>query len=99
MQDEQAPRAEVERAANAAAYELRIEVEELQDGGDYRYVATSPDLPNLVVAGDSTEEVLTLAPQVASALIASMKAAGDPLPTSLRPIGPAPFVSHVTAPA
>ncbi len=47
---------------------------------DYRYMATSPDLPNLIVVGDTPDEVLALAPQVASALIASMKAAGDPIP-------------------
>jgi predicted RNase H-like HicB family nuclease len=55
----------------------------VHDGGDYRYMATSPDLPNLLVIGDTTEEVLTLAPQVASALIASMKAVGDALPETL----------------
>ncbi|MBU2611329.1 MAG: hypothetical protein KJ606_10360 [Chloroflexi bacterium] len=57
-------------------YDLRIEVEELDDDSDYRYMAVSPDLPGLIVVGDTTEEVLTLAPQVASALIASIKAAG-----------------------
>ena len=60
-------------------YSLRIIVEALDDG-DYRYLATSPDLPNLIVAGETPEEVLSLAPQVASALIASMKAFGDQLP-------------------
>jgi predicted RNase H-like HicB family nuclease len=54
--------------------DLEIEVEELDDGSDYRFVASSPDLPNLTVVGDTVEEVLVLAPQVASALIASMKA-------------------------
>lgn len=73
-------------------YDLRIELEELDDGSDYRYMATSPDLPNLIVVGDTTDEVLALAPQVASALIASMKAAGDPLPESLwsKTTGPHP---------
>lgn len=66
-------------------YELRIQVEELNDGGDYRFLATSPDLPNLLVAGDSAEEVLNLAPQVASALITSMREAGDPLPPAIEP--------------
>ena len=28
-------------------YDLAIHVEETHDGGDYRYVATSPDLPGL----------------------------------------------------
>jgi len=67
--------------------ELEIKVEELNDGGDYRCLVTSPDLPNLVVAGDTAAEVLALAPQVASALIASMQAAGDPLPDTLRAVG------------
>jgi predicted RNase H-like HicB family nuclease len=65
-------------------YDLEIEIEELDDGGDYRYMATSPDLPNLTVVGDTTEEVLNLVPQVAAALIASVKAAGDALPDTLR---------------
>ncbi len=63
-------------------YDLAIQVEELDDG-DYRYMATSPDLPNLIVVGDTVEEVLSLAPQVAAALIASMKAHGDLLPATL----------------
>jgi predicted RNase H-like HicB family nuclease len=64
-------------------YSLRIVVEELKDDGDYRYLASSPDLPNLIVAGDTPDEVLSLAPQVASALITSIKAAGDRLPNTL----------------
>jgi predicted RNase H-like HicB family nuclease len=64
-------------------YDIEIRVEELNDGGDYRYLATSPDLPNLLVAGDSAEEVLALAPRVAAALIASLRAAGDLLPATL----------------
>lgn len=77
-------------------YDLRIQIEELNDGGGYRYMATSPDLPNLIVVGDSAEEVLAETPHVASALIGSMKTAGDPLPETLRPIPSLPFVSHVT---
>lgn len=79
-------------------YDLEIEVEELDDGSDYRYMATSPNLPNLIVVGDTTEEVLTLVPQVAAALIASMKAAGDALPETLRVISSLPFVSRVAVP-
>jgi predicted RNase H-like HicB family nuclease len=81
-----------------ALYDLRIEVKELHDGGGYGYIATSPDLPDLIVVGDTTEEVLTLAPQVASALIASMKAAGDALPATLQEIPSLPFTSHVIVP-
>jgi predicted RNase H-like HicB family nuclease len=80
-------------------YALEIRVEELEDGGDYRYLATSPDLPNLFVAGDSTEEVLALAPRVAAALIASMKAAGDNLPPTLQIIPSLPFASRITVAA
>jgi predicted RNase H-like HicB family nuclease len=72
-------------------YDLKITVEELKDGSDYHYLATSPELPNLIVVGDTPEEVLTLAPQVAAALITSMKAAGDPLPDTLRVIPSLPF--------
>lgn len=80
-------------------YDLEIQVEELTDEGDYRYMATSPDLPNLIVAGDTPEEVLALAPQVAAALIASMRAAGDSLPPALRPISSLPFRSRIAVPA
>lgn len=80
-------------------YDLRIELEELKDGGDYHYMATSPDLPGLLVAGDTPEEVLALAPQVAAALIASMKDAGDPLPEMVRPITSLPFRSRLAVPA
>ena len=58
-------------------YDLEIEVEELDDGSGYGYMATSPDLPNLIVAGDTPEEVLALVPQVAAALIASISYKGD----------------------
>lgn len=76
-------------------YELQLTIEELNDDGDYRYLATSPDLPNLLVAGDTVDEVLSLAPQIASALIASMKAANDPLPTTLHTISSLPFAARL----
>ena len=76
-------------------YDLQLTVEALDDGGDYRYMALSPDLPNLLVVGDTVEEVLFLAPQVATALIASMKAAGDKLPETLRIIPALPFASRL----
>jgi len=79
-----------------ALYDLAITVEELDDGSGYRYMASSPDLPNLIVVGDTTEEVLSLAPRVAAALIDSMKASGDPLPDTLKVIASLPFVSRVT---
>lgn len=80
-------------------YDIEIVVEEIADGGDYRFVATSPDLPNLLVGGDTPEEVIDLAPQVASALIASMKAAGDSLPPTVRPVPNLPFTSRMAVTA
>jgi predicted RNase H-like HicB family nuclease len=62
-------------------YELRIQLFDLDDGGDYRYVGTSPDLPNLVVVGDSVEEVVANAPGVARALLETMREHGLPLPS------------------
>ena len=80
-------------------YDLRIELEELEDGSDYRYMATSPDLPGLIVVADTTEEVLALVPQVASALIASLKAAGDPMPETAEAITSLPFSSRIAVAA
>jgi predicted RNase H-like HicB family nuclease len=80
-------------------YDLEIKVEELHEGGDYTYVATSPDLPGLLVAGDTIEEVIALTPDVASALIASLRASGDPLPNALHPISAPTFTSHIAVPA
>jgi predicted RNase H-like HicB family nuclease len=80
-------------------YDLAIHVEEIQDGGDYRYVATSPDLPGLLVAGDTAEEVLSLAPSVAGAMIASLRAEGDPLPATMRPMSSFPLITHVAVTA
>ncbi len=60
-------------------YNLKITIEQLEDG-DYRYMATSPDLPNLIVAGDTIDEVLAEAPSVARALIETMQETGQPVP-------------------
>jgi predicted RNase H-like HicB family nuclease len=57
-------------------YSLKIEIEHLEDG-DYRYMATSPDLPNLIVAGDTIDEVLAEVPLVARALIETMQETGQ----------------------
>jgi predicted RNase H-like HicB family nuclease len=57
-------------------YSLKIEIEHLEDS-DYRYMATSPDLPNLIVAGDTIDEVLAEVPLVARALIETMQETGQ----------------------
>lgn len=64
-------------------HSLKIQIEPLEDG-DYRYMATSPDLPNLIVAGDTVDGLLAEVPVVARALIETMHETGQPLPDSLR---------------
>ena len=78
-------------------YELRIQIEELDDGGDYRYLGTSPDLPNLIVVGDSVEEVLAHAPGVARALLETMREHGMPTPPLIK--APQPWQTQVLVPA
>ena len=80
-------------------YDLVIHVGDIHDGGDYRYVATSPDLPGLLVAGDTAEEVLSLAPSLAGAMIASLRAEGDPLPATMRPMSSFPLIAHIAVTA
>jgi predicted RNase H-like HicB family nuclease len=64
-------------------YDLKITIEQLEDG-DYRYMATSPDLPNLIVAGDTIDEVLANVPIVARVLIETMQETGQPVPDALK---------------
>jgi predicted RNase H-like HicB family nuclease len=77
-------------------YELTIRLKELNGGGDHEYMATSPDLPGLIVVGDTPDEVIDLAPQVDSALIASLKDSGDKIPETLQPITRLPHISRLT---
>jgi hypothetical protein len=77
-------------------YEFRIEIQALDDGGDYRYAATSPDLSGPIVASDTPDEVLALVPMVASALIASVRADGLPLPAAVRGSADLPLAAGVT---
>ena len=78
-------------------YELRIQIEELDDGGDYRYLGTSPDLPNLIVVGDSVEEILAHAPGVARALLETMREHEVPTPRLAK--APQPWQTQVLVPA
>lgn len=61
-------------------YELPIEIRELDDGSDYKYIGTSSALPNLIVVGDTIEEVVASAPDVARALIQTMREHNLPVP-------------------
>ncbi len=57
-------------------YRITLEIEELPEGP---YLGTSPELPGLVVQGESVEQVLRLAPDVARDLIAVMVETGQPV--------------------
>lgn len=67
-------------------YKITLEIEQLPEGP---YLGTSPDLPGLVVQGESVQEILRLAPDVAHDLIAVMVETNQPLP---------PGIEIVTAP-
>ena len=75
-------------------YGLKVEIQQLVEDGDYRYMATSPDLPNLVVAGDTIEEILAEVPVVARALIQTMQDVGQPLPDTLK-VEPEPYQANL----
>lgn len=59
---------------------IRLSIEPLDEGG---YVATSPDVPGLVVEGRSLVEVEEIARDVARKIAESCVAHGDPLPPAL----------------
>jgi predicted RNase H-like HicB family nuclease len=68
-------------------YKITLDIEQLPEGP---YLATSPDLPGLVVQADDVQEILRLAPDVAHDLIAVMIETNQPLP---------PGIEMVTAPS
>jgi antitoxin HicB len=59
---------------------IKLHVEPLDEGG---YVATSPDVPGLVVEGRSLVEVTEIARDVARKIAESCLEHGDPLPAAL----------------
>ena len=64
-------------------YSVTLEIEHLPEGP---YLATSPDLPGLIVQADTPEEVIRLAPNIACDLIEVMQETGQPLPAKLKPL-------------
>jgi predicted RNase H-like HicB family nuclease len=64
-------------------YKITLEIERLPEGP---YLGTSPDLPGLVVQGESLQEVLDLAPAVAHDLIEVMIETHEPLPRGLEEV-------------
>lgn len=61
-------------------YRITLEIEQLPEGP---YLGTCPELPGLVVQGDSVQEVLQLAPDLAHDLIAVMVETNQALPAEL----------------
>lgn len=64
-------------------YKITLEIEQLSEG---LYLGTSPDLPGLIVQGDSVQEVLSLAPDVAHDLIAVMVETNQQLPPGVETV-------------
>ena len=62
-------------------YLISLTVERLDEG---LYLATSPDLPGLVVEGHTLQEALEFAQDGARVLIESYVEQGDPLPATLK---------------
>lgn len=56
---------------------MTLEIEQLPEG---LYLGTSPDLPGLVVQGESVQEILRLAPDLAHDLIVVMVETNQKLP-------------------
>jgi antitoxin HicB len=74
---------------------IRLHVEPLEEGG---FVATSPDVPGLVVEGRSLVEVAELAQHLTRTIVETYLDHGDPLPPSLAAIeisGPIDFTIPV----
>ncbi len=69
-------------------YRLRLQIRRLDTG---EYLATSEDLPGLVVQGRTLAETMETSQDVAKKLIESYREHGDPLPEGLRPMDDAAF--------
>ncbi|MBN2517244.1 MAG: type II toxin-antitoxin system HicB family antitoxin [Candidatus Altiarchaeota archaeon] len=59
---------------------INIKIEKLEEGG---YLATSEDFEDLMAQGDTIEETIEIARDVAKKLIESYEEHGDPLPQSV----------------
>jgi len=77
-----------------AKYILPVEIQPLEEGG---YLAKSPALPGFLVQADTIEQVISLSPGVAQALIESMRENGVPLPQTLQAVEP-PFHTNLLVP-
>jgi antitoxin HicB len=60
---------------------IRLHIEPLEEGG---FVATSPDVPGLVVDGQTVEDVIDIAQSLVPVMMESYLEHGDPAPPALQ---------------
>jgi len=77
-----------------AKYILPVEIQPLEEGS---YLARSSAMPGFLVQADTIEEVISLSPGVAQALIESMREKGVPLPQTMEEVEP-PFHTDILVP-
>jgi len=68
---------------DAGEYRLVLDIEHLPGG---KYLATSKSLPGLVAQGDTLDETISIAQDVAKQIIAVHCERGKPLPRTLKPL-------------
>lgn len=76
-------------------YRITLEIEHLPEGP---YLGTSPELPGLIIQAATPEEVIRLAPDIASDLIEVMRETGQSLPAKLQ-VFDAPLRIPIAVPA
>ena len=67
---------------------IRLHIEVLNEGG---FLATSPDVPGLVVEGRSVTEAVEIAQGLTRKIVESCLEHGDPLPPALAKFRPSSF--------
>jgi len=70
---------DLRRVAEVDEASIRLHIEPLVEGG---FVATSPDVPGLVVEGRSVMETVEIAQGLTRKIVESCLEHGDPLPPS-----------------
>jgi len=68
---------DLRRVAEVDEASIRLHIEPLEEGG---FVATSPDVPGLVVEGRSVMETVEIAQGLTRKIVESCLEHGDPLP-------------------
>lgn len=79
---------DLRRVAEVDEASIRLHIEPLEEGG---FVATSPDVPGLVVEGRSVMETVEIAQGLTRKIVESCLEHGDPLPPALTKIRRTPL--------